>query len=37
MMWSFVPKVVLARRDRFGDVGLRPTNSYDLSAATLRA
>jgi len=37
MMWSFVPKVVLARRERFGDVGLRPTNSYDLSAATLGA
>ena len=37
MMWAFVPKVVLARRERFGDVGLRPTNSYDLSAATLRA
>jgi ABC-type transport system substrate-binding protein len=37
MMWAFVPKVVLARRARFGDIGLRPTNSYDLSAATLRA
>jgi peptide/nickel transport system substrate-binding protein len=37
MMWSFVPKVVLARRDRIGNVGLRPTNSYDLSAATLTA
>jgi ABC-type transport system substrate-binding protein len=36
-MWTFVPKVVLARRDRFGHVGLRPTNSYDLSAATLSA
>jgi len=37
MMWSFVPKVVLARRSRIGNVGLRPTNSYDLSAATLSA
>jgi peptide/nickel transport system substrate-binding protein len=36
-MWTFVPKVVLARNDRFGHVGLRPTNSYDLSAATLTA
>lgn len=35
-MWSFVPRVVLARRSRIGDVGLRPTNSYDLSAATLK-
>lgn len=36
-MWTFVPKVVLARNDRFGHVGLRPTNSYDLSTATLTA
>lgn len=36
-LWSFVPKVVLARRSRIDDIGLRPTNSYDLSAAALRA
>ncbi|MBY6435661.1 ABC transporter substrate-binding protein [Rhodococcus kroppenstedtii] len=34
-LWSFVPKSVLAKRDRIQDVTLRPTNSYDLSAATL--
>ncbi|GAA1906665.1 ABC transporter substrate-binding protein [Williamsia serinedens] len=35
-LWTFVPKVILARRDRVGDIGLRPTNSYDLSATDLR-
>ncbi|WP_397517473.1 MULTISPECIES: ABC transporter substrate-binding protein [unclassified Rhodococcus (in: high G+C Gram-positive bacteria)] len=36
-LWSFVPKAVLARRSRIDGVGLRPTNSYDLSVATLHA
>ncbi|MDZ7910495.1 MAG: ABC transporter substrate-binding protein [Rhodococcus sp. (in: high G+C Gram-positive bacteria)] len=34
-LWSFVPNSVLARRDRIQGVTLRPTNSYNLSAATL--
>ena len=34
-LWSFVPKSVMARRERIQDVTLRPTNSYNLSAATL--
>ncbi|RZL83955.1 MAG: ABC transporter substrate-binding protein [Rhodococcus sp. (in: high G+C Gram-positive bacteria)] len=34
-LWSFVPKAVLARRSRIDGVGLRPTNSYDLSVAAL--
>ena len=35
MMWSFVPKAVLGRRTRIDGINLRPTNSYDLAAATL--
>jgi ABC-type transport system substrate-binding protein len=35
MMWSFVPKAVLARRNRIDGVALRPTNSYDLTAVSL--
>jgi ABC-type transport system substrate-binding protein len=35
MLWSFVPKAVLARRDRIDGVALRPTNSYDLTAVSL--
>jgi ABC-type transport system substrate-binding protein len=35
MMWSFVPKAVLARRNRIDGIALRPTNSYDLSAVSL--
>jgi ABC-type transport system substrate-binding protein len=37
MLWSFVPKAVLARRDRIDGVALRPTNSYDLTAVSLHA
>ncbi|EHI44593.1 extracellular solute-binding protein [Rhodococcus opacus PD630] len=36
-LWAFVPKAVLARRSRIDGVALRPTNSYDLSVAALRA
>jgi ABC-type transport system substrate-binding protein len=35
MLWSFVPKAVLARRNRIDGVALRPTNSYDLTAVSL--
>jgi peptide/nickel transport system substrate-binding protein len=35
MLWSFVPKAVLARRDRIDGIALRPTNSYDLTAVSL--
>jgi ABC-type transport system substrate-binding protein len=36
MMWSFVPKAVLGRRTRIDGIALRPTNSYDLSAVSLK-
>jgi ABC-type transport system substrate-binding protein len=36
MMWSFVPKAVLGRRTRIDGITLRPTNSYDLSAVSLK-
>ena len=36
MMWSFVPKAVLGRRTRIEGMALRPTNSYDLSAISLK-
>lgn len=36
MLWGFVPKVVLARRTRLQGMDLRPTNSYDLAAVTLK-
>lgn len=36
MMWSFVPKAVLGRRTRIEGMSLRPTNSYDLSAISLK-
>jgi len=36
MMWSFVPKAVLGRRTRIDGMALRPTNSYDLSAISLK-
>lgn len=36
MMWSFVPKAVLGRRSRIEGMTLRPTNSYDLSAISLK-
>jgi ABC-type transport system substrate-binding protein len=35
MLWSFVPKAVLARRTRIDGVALRPTNSYDITAVSL--
>jgi ABC-type transport system substrate-binding protein len=35
MLWSFVPKAVLARRNRIDGIALRPTNSYDLTAVSL--
>ncbi|NGN67778.1 ABC transporter substrate-binding protein [Streptomyces sp. A7024] len=34
-LWGFVPKTLLARRGRVRDVGLLPTNSYDLTAVHL--
>jgi peptide/nickel transport system substrate-binding protein len=34
-MWSFVPKAVLARRNRIDGIALRPTNSYDLATVSL--
>lgn len=37
MLWSFVPKAVLARRTRIEGITLRPTNSYDLTAVSLRS
>ncbi|MBY6414049.1 ABC transporter substrate-binding protein [Rhodococcus sp. BP-252] len=36
-LWSFVPKTVIARNNRIDGIGLRPTNSYDMAAVTLRA
>ncbi|WP_029112072.1 ABC transporter substrate-binding protein [Mycobacterium sp. URHB0044] len=36
MMWSFVPKAVLGRRTRIEGITLRPTNSYDLDAVSLK-
>ncbi|MEU0497579.1 ABC transporter substrate-binding protein [Mycobacterium sp. NPDC006124] len=36
MMWSFVPKAVLGRRTRIDGLTLRPTNSYDLAAISLK-
>jgi len=36
MMWSFVPKAVLGRRTRIDGMTLRPTNSYDLAAISLK-
>jgi peptide/nickel transport system substrate-binding protein len=36
MMWSFVPKAVLGRRTRIDGITLRPTNSYDLAAVSLK-
>lgn len=36
MLWSFVPKAVLGRRSRIDGIALRPTNSYDLSAVSLK-
>ena len=34
-LWSFVPKTVIARRNRIDGIDLRPTNSYDMAAVTL--
>ncbi|RZT19461.1 peptide/nickel transport system substrate-binding protein [Mycobacterium sp. BK558] len=36
MMWAFVPKAVLGRRTRIEGIALRPTNSYDLAAVSLK-
>jgi peptide/nickel transport system substrate-binding protein len=36
MLWSFVPKAVLGRRSRIDGMSLRPTNSYDLAAVSLK-
>lgn len=34
-MWAFVPDAVLARRNRVGDLVLKPSNSFELSTTTL--
>ncbi|ASO17848.1 peptide/nickel transport system substrate-binding protein [Actinoalloteichus hoggarensis] len=36
-MWAFVPNSVLAYRRRISDVGLEPTNSYELARIGLEA
>ncbi|MDF3281339.1 MULTISPECIES: ABC transporter substrate-binding protein [unclassified Gordonia (in: high G+C Gram-positive bacteria)] len=36
MMWSFVPKAVVAHRSRVGDIRLRPTNSYEIATVSLK-
>ncbi|MEU6351883.1 ABC transporter substrate-binding protein [Streptomyces sp. NPDC047072] len=36
-LWAFVPKTMLARRDRVSDLGLLQLNSYDLSAVRLES
>lgn len=34
-MWAFVPNAVLARRDRVGDLELKPSNSFELASTKL--
>ncbi|MEU6132171.1 ABC transporter substrate-binding protein [Saccharopolyspora sp. NPDC047091] len=36
-LWAFVPRVVLAQRQRVSGLRLEPTNSYDLAAAGVSA